>query len=218
MLENVDSTLENFYNQVTFDKSIIRKKKIENKPLEEGSSGTPIRARGTISSADRNKLVYVYDKLKDVLYEPNYDIDFQQDRIVITLKDHARISYDFTPYMGSILEYMIDEGMKIEPLPSIKLKEDNVQAADFFGRTAYYDPSSKEIVLYTKGRHPKDVMRSFSHEMVHHMQNLEGKIQDIHTQNTNEDGNLSKLEEEAYLLGNMLFRNWEDSIKEKYYK
>ena len=61
-------------------------------------------------------------------------------------------------------------------------------------------------------------MRSFSHEMIHHMQNLEGRVKDVTTQNTNEDGSLNEIEEEAYLLGNIMFRNWEDSIKEKYYK
>ena len=223
VLDTVESTLENFYRQVDFDKSIIKEKQPEpvkesvKEPLNEGSSGTPIKARGTIPSADRNKLLYVYEKLRDVLYEPNYNIDFQQDRIVITLKDHARISYDYTPYMGSLIEHMLEEGMEIEPLPNIKVKHDDVQAADFFGKTAQYDPETKEIQLFVKGRHPKDVMRSFSHEMIHHKQNLEGKINNIHTQNTNEDSNLSELEQEAYLLGNMLFRNWEDKVKQKHY-
>ncbi len=31
--------------------------------------------------------------------------------------------------------------------------------------------------------------------------------------NTNEDGDLLELEKEAYLNGNIIFRNWEDSIK-----
>jgi hypothetical protein len=55
--------------------------------------------------------------------------------------------------------------------------------------------------------------------MVHHMQNLEGRLNNITTQNTNEDGDLPKIEEEAYKLGNMMLRKWEDSIKsEKYLK
>ena len=35
----------------------------------------------------------------------------------------------------------------------------------------------------------------------------------IHTTNTNDDPYLQELEEEAYLYGNIIFRNWEDSIK-----
>ena len=51
------------------------------------------------------------------------------------------------------------------------------------------------------------------HEMIHHMQNLEGRLGNIKTSNTNEDDNLLELEKEAYLKGNITFRNWEDKIK-----
>ena len=56
-------------------------------------------------------------------------------------------------------------------------------------------------------------MRSFSHEMIHHHQNLEGRLNSYGTTNTNEDEHLQEIEKEAYLLGNITFRNWEDSIK-----
>ena len=110
---------------------------------------------------------------------------------------------------------MIDEGMKITPLPEIKIRRDEVEAADFFGKTAYYNPNDKEVVLYVEGRHPKDVMRSFTHEMVHHMQNLEGRLGVHTTTNTNEDDALVEIEKEAYLTGNITFRNWEDHHKNK---
>lgn len=188
---------------------------LDNLFKNEGSSGTAIAARSALSSNDRNKLVNLYKHLKNIIYSPKYNIDFQQDRIVITLKDEARISYDYTPYMGSILEYMIDEGIKITPLPEVKIVENESYATNVFGKTAYYNPELKEISLFTSGRHPKDVLRSFTHEMIHHTQNLEGRLGNITTSNTNEDDNLVKLEEEAYLRGNMVFRNWEDYIKNK---
>jgi hypothetical protein len=108
---------------------------------------------------------------------------------------------------------MIDQGMNIVPLPEVLIRKDEVNASNFFGRTAYYDPNAKEIVIYTTGRHDKDIVRSFSHEMIHHMQNLDGTLHNISTQNTNEDGKLLELEKEAYLLGNITFRNWEDNLK-----
>jgi hypothetical protein len=49
--------------------------------------------------------------------------------------------------------------------------------------------------------------------MIHHMQNLEGRLNNITTTNTNEDGDLPEIEKEAYEKGNMMLRNWEDSIK-----
>ena len=122
-------------------------------------------------------------------------------------------SFDYAPFMASLLDYMIDQGMKITPLPNIVLRKDEKEANDFFCKTAHYSPEEKEVVLYTLGRHPKDVMRSFSHEMIHHMQNLDGKLGNINTTNTNQSNYLQEIEKEAYLKGNMLFRTWEDSIK-----
>ena len=42
-------------------------------------------------------------------------------------------------------------------------------------------------------------MRSFAHEMIHHKQNLEGRLGNIGTTNTNEDDHLLEIEKEAYL-------------------
>jgi hypothetical protein len=116
-------------------------------------------------------------------------------------------------YITSITEYMIDQGINITPLPEVKLRKDEENASNFFGRTAYYDPNKREVVLYITGRHDKDIARSFSHEMIHHMQNIQGSLHNIQTQDTNADSALLELEKEAYLLGNITFRNWEDNLK-----
>ena len=116
-------------------------------------------------------------------------------------------------YIGSLLEYMLDKKMNITPLPEIKIRHDEDNSENFFGKTAYYDPNKKEIVLFVDGRHNKDIVRSFSHEMVHHIQNLEGRLNNIQTSDTTSDNNLLKIEAEAYMQGNITFRNWEDSIK-----
>ena len=185
-----------------------------NRALEEGSSGTAIAPQGVMKSADRVKLVTLYNRLRNVIGDQYYDINYNHDHIIIKNKDEdQRIGFDYTPFMGSILEYMIDEGMNITPLPEVKIKKDIAESSNFFGKTAYYDPTKKEVVLYVQGRHPKDVMRSFAHEMIHHKQNLEGRLGGVGTTNTNEDSNLLELEKEAYLEGNVTFRNWEDNIK-----
>ena len=114
----------------------------------------------------------------------------------------------------SLSKYMIDNGMNIKPLPKIKIiSNDEENASNLLGKTAYYNPNDKSITLYTKDRHPKDICRSFTHEMIHHEQNLEGRLNNINTTNTNEDGALPEIEKEAYEKGNMMLRNWEDSIK-----
>lgn len=211
---------------------VVLKKKKEVTPLEEGSIGTPVQASGMIPSKDRAALEHLFNTLRDNIDSKKYTAVFNQDRITIYINTYSGISIDQTPYqkilpesiqekfdytthIASILEYMINEGMQILPLPEIILKEDQEEASNFFGKTAYYRPDSMELVLYTLGRHPKDVCRSFTHEMIHHIQNLEGRISNgaIKTQNVNEDDYLQEIEKEAYLRGNMCFRSWEDSIK-----
>ena len=104
--------------------------------------------------------------------------------------------------------------------PKLFLKNDSENANNPLGKTAYYDPSEKSVTLYVTGRHPKDVMRSLSHELVHHTQNCRGEFDDTgemgegYAQN---DEHLREMEREAYEVGNMCFRDWEDSIKQTIY-
>ena len=122
---------------------------------------------------------------------------------------------DLKQEIAKLTKHMIDKGMNIQPLPKLVFKNGNSEnAKQFLGKTAYYDPNSMSIVLYTEGRHPKDIVRSYSHEMVHHTQNLENRLGNITTTNTQEDGALDKLEQEANLTGTMTFRNWTDSLQE----
>jgi hypothetical protein len=124
-------------------------------------------------------------------------------------------TFDYPKHIKSLTKFMLDKGMELRPLPTVKFVNDDVQNAEnFFGKTAYYDPNNHQVVLYTLNRHPKDVMRSFAHEMIHHMQNHEGKLKTIHTQNTNEEGDLPEIEREAYEKGNMTFRSWTDTLTE----
>ena len=143
-------------------------------------------------------------------------IDKAKDKIVISniSKKGLEHNTDFIEKLVSLTDYMMDH-INIEPLPDINFVEDDVKNADdFFGKTAYYNPNDKSITLYTLKRHPKDVLRSFAHEMVHHKQNLEGKLNNIEGHNINEDDYLKELEREAYEYGNgLLFRGWENSIK-----
>jgi len=136
------------------------------------------------------------------------------------IKENNEKTWDLKEGIVSLTKYMVDNGLNIKPLPKVKfIRNDKENASNLLGRTAYYNPADKSITLYTFGRHPKDVLRSFSHEMIHHMQNLEGKLDNINTTNTNEGGDLPEMEREAYEKGNMMLRNWEDSIKsEKYLK
>ena len=121
---------------------------------------------------------------------------------------------DFKSALVSLTKYMIDNGMNIKPLPKLRIINNDLENANnILGRTAYYNPSNCSITLYTLNRHPKDILRSYAHEMIHRIQDNEGRLNGVNTTNTNEDGNLEELEKEAYLNGNMTFRNWEDKTK-----
>jgi len=120
---------------------------------------------------------------------------------------------NYKQQIKDLTKHMLKKGMNIKPLPKVIFKHNNEEnAKDFLGKTAYYDPNNKVVVLYTEGRHPKDVVRSYAHEMIHHIQNLEGRLKDISTTNTMEDDYLNDIEREAYTKGNMLFRNYTDGI------
>ena len=122
---------------------------------------------------------------------------------------------DIQGKIDQLTQHMIDKGYNIEPLPGLEFVDgDTENARDFFGKTAYYNPSTQTIVLYTEGRHPKDIARSYAHEMIHHIQNLEGRLDNITTTNTQEDDYLNDIEAEANLKGTMTFRNWTDSLNE----
>ena len=120
---------------------------------------------------------------------------------------------DFKTLLLSLTDHLRNK-LNVTPLPKVKFIDNDVENANnILGRTAYYDPNNKSIALYTFNRHPKDVLRSYSHEMVHHMQNLENRLKHINTTNINEDDYLKELEREAYEKGNILFREWENALE-----
>ena len=105
---------------------------------------------------------------------------------------------------------------QIKSTPKLILREDEENAEGIFGKTAYYEPASQTVVLYTTNRHPKDICRSFAHELIHHIQNLRGDLKMGDASSTTyaqDDEHMRDMEKEAYLKGNLLFRDWEDFYK-----
>ena len=99
---------------------------------------------------------------------------------------------------------------------NIRFVMDEENSKNPLGMTAHYNPDSMEVTVYTTGRHPKDVLRSVAHELVHHRQNCQGKMNNNNPTvpgYAQQDSHLRGLEEEAYLEGNMCFRDWEDTYK-----
>ena len=108
------------------------------------------------------------------------------------------------------------EKYDIQQAPKLILRKDEENADMLFGRTAYYQPETQTIVVYTTNRHPKDVLRSYCHELIHHVQNERGdlKMSDSTSPTyAQDDDHLRKMEMEAYLKGNLLLRDFEDNFK-----
>ena len=99
--------------------------------------------------------------------------------------------------------------------PKLFFVNDKQNAGDALGKTAYYEPETETIKIYVTNRHPKDVLRSFSHELVHHAQNCRG---DFDNDTVTEEGyaqndpHLREMEREAYEKGNMIFRDYCDGL------
>jgi len=120
-------------------------------------------------------------------------------------------------YLKSFLPFA-QKRMGFNRPPSIFFDSDEENSKNVLGKTAHYNPDSMEVVIYVDGRHPKDVIRSLSHELVHHAQNCRGDLNaDIaggtelgYAQN---NPHMRNMESEAYEKGNLCMRDWEDSVK-----
>ena len=108
------------------------------------------------------------------------------------------------------------EKYNIQQAPKLILRKDEKNADMLFGRTAYYQPETQTIVVYITNRHPKDILRSYCHELIHHIQNERGDLDkgDMSSPKyAQEDDHMRKMEMEAYLKGNLLLRDFEDNFK-----
>ena len=117
---------------------------------------------------------------------------------------------DFFPYA--------QEQMGFDQPVMIIFQSDSENAENMLGKTAFYDPEEMAVTLFTDNRHPKDVMRSLSHELVHHTQNCRGDFDrelDISPGYAQRDDHLRGMEREAYERGNLVFRDWEDMYKQR---
>jgi hypothetical protein len=122
-----------------------------------------------------------------------------------------KICHDFMPHAKKYLKF--DKPVTIE------LVSDPENAKDPLGKTAYYDPNNMKIAVFIDNRHVKDILRSLSHELVHHSQNCKGefdKSMETGQGYAQKNPHMRKCEAEAYLHGNgLMWRDFEDNYKQK---
>lgn len=122
---------------------------------------------------------------------------------------------EMEPYVHGMYDYF-DQKIGFQKPPVMVFDSDPSNQSRVLGKTAYYDPSTLEIHVFTDARHPKDILRSIAHELIHHQQNLEGRLdvggymgEGYYLKNEK----MKILELEAMKNGNGLMREFEDTLK-----
>lgn len=126
----------------------------------------------------------------------------------------------FIQQLKKLLKYMMSRLNIKDPPSKLILKNSKENAKSPWGYTGNYNPEDKSITLFITDRHHVDILRSFAHEVIHHWQNENGQL--IHggmesvgpesndPQYAQKNCHLRKMEKQAYLLGNMIFRDFQD--------
>lgn len=95
----------------------------------------------------------------------------------------------------------------------VVLTKDIQNSQNPLGKTAFYEPDTMKIGLFYHDRHPKDILRSFAHELMHHKQNCDGRLNtEIGEGPSSENKNLELLELEAQKAG-YLVRKYEEQLQ-----
>ena len=188
------------------NRNIIKARATQQAKLHSNNQGSiQIKDSSTYRTSDGQMLYIMFYQVNSI------NENFKAKQKINEAIDSSQ--FDFAPYIASLTQHMMDNGMKLEPLPKIQMIHDDYEnGEDLFGKTAYYAPATNLVVLYTYGRHPKDILRSYAHELVHVHQNMEDRLHTINTTDVNQDDHLEQLEREAYETGNIMFRSWTDSL------
>lgn len=172
-----------------------------------------------VNVTDKRSKVKVPAKNVGKNYGKKGDPDAGKEKNITLLENKSsKLLKEYREHIETKLIPYMQKQVGFNKPPVINFLDDTQNASDPFGKTAFYDPQSMEISVYTTGRHPKDIMRSVAHEVIHHAQNCRGQLDPQRMGEASEgyaqnNPYLRKLEEEAYLLGNMTFRDWEDGMK-----
>ena len=136
-------------------------------------------------------MIRIHDKSKNGIYNSNMEL-------IDNFTDYSSKNLDFDKPVN--IEFLDDEDNAKNPL----------------GTTAHYNPDQMKITIYVTGRHLKDILRSISHELIHHVQNCRGDLGNIGTElgYAQKDNHMRGMEHEAYTMGNIMnFRDFEDNYK-----
>jgi len=148
--------------------------------------------------------------------------DKSHEKKIVSLIDSFDMSGDINESFGNdsieplfydMMDYFDRNGCICSPRPKIVLLD---EPQDVLGKTGNYDCDGCIIRIFVSGRHPKDILRTFAHELFHHHQHVVGgrEFENLDKDGTiDENPELENVESEAYSNGNVLFRKWCDEKK-----
>ena len=131
---------------------------------------------------------------------------------------HLIHNKDYTKEVNSLMDFA-QKKMGFSNSPEILFSNDPDNASKPLGKTAYYNPNNAKITIFVTSRHVKDILRSLAHELVHHMQNEQGSLHSdgyMGAGYAQKNSKMREMERQAYEMGNLCFRDWEDSLKQNY--
>ena len=126
---------------------------------------------------------------------------------------------EMSDLMGIIGQFLpfAQEKMGFDRPINVELVSNTENGQELLGKSAYYDQKDEKICIFVDNRHPKDILRSISHELMHHTQNCRGdfdKITDLGPGYAQNNAHMRNMEEEAYKAA-IILRDFEDILKEK---
>jgi cytidyltransferase-like protein len=121
----------------------------------------------------------------------------------------GRLNESQTATIGEFIKYACKNLDIQNPPRNLTLSYDTNQVKDrrSFG---YFDPNDHKIWVYVKNRNMADILRTLAHELVHHKQNLDGRI----NYESGETG--SDIENEANAKAGVLLRDFGKKNNEIY--
>jgi cytidyltransferase-like protein len=121
----------------------------------------------------------------------------------------GRLNESQTATIGEFIKYACKNLAIQNPPRNLTLSYDTNQVKDrrSFG---YFDPNDHKIWVYVKNRNMADILRTLAHELVHHKQNLDGRI----NYESGETG--SDIENEANAKAGVLLRDFGKKNNEIY--
>jgi len=244
--EQVDEIIAQ-YTALSDVENTYSSNKLKDSPTEVSVQNELIPKLASISKRDKSKVQALKNLVGKKILKINARVDISKDHMVdlLRIKNFSEEEVEeLLSTMGS--KKIVKEQLSIANLAETDVAEliseinkfypyakeylgfdrpveltlisDPNNAKDTFGKTAYYSPANEQMTIFVDGRHPKDIIRSFSHELVHHAQNCRGEFDrdfNVGENYIETDDHLREMEREAYDKGNMCLRTYESYLKKE---